>query len=579
MATPSSVRRIPQILASALALPLVAVSPTSAQHGPMEAEAPHREYSTQPITPSEVAGWRADLRALVEGLESIHPEPYARTPETAFDSVVARVHENIPRLPAHAIVVEFARILALVGDGHTSLALYFAPGVDFRVLPYRLGIYEDGIWVEAADRAYADLIEGRVVAIGGVSAQEALARVTPLISRDNDNWVAAVAPNLLNRVEVLHALGIADDLDGVEVVVDVGDARRRAHVAALPEPLRGGFGLPFLPRFTEDWVDARDRAPRPEPLHQRDFDQLYRWEYLAAQDLLYIKWDQVQNRPEGPTALEIFRDAMAFARERGPARTVIDIRNNTGGEGGLLPPVIREIVRTREIDEPGSLFLVIGRRTFSAGQMMTSWLQQFSSAILVGEPSSAFYNGYAGHEFVHLPYSGIGIAVSPDYYQMGHWPRDPRRQATPRLAATPTFEDYRLNRDPALGAILAYEHGRLEREVAAAIQVGDSAAALAFVRAHNDDPVNRYRDASVALNALGYRLRSEGRSAEALGVFEVNVRAHPRYANGWDSLGEAYVHADRRDEAIEAFRQAIEIQPGFPPSVEWLRRLGQDLRR
>ncbi|MGH7608145.1 MAG: hypothetical protein ACREME_12490, partial [Gemmatimonadales bacterium] len=71
------------------------------------------------------------------------------------------------------------------------------------MVPYRLGIYEDGMYVEAADRAYADLVGGQLVAIGGVSAPDALARVVPLISRDNDNWIAAVGPNLLNRIEVL----------------------------------------------------------------------------------------------------------------------------------------------------------------------------------------------------------------------------------------------------------------------------------------------------------------------------------------------------------------------------------------
>ncbi|MGH7606844.1 MAG: tetratricopeptide repeat protein, partial [Gemmatimonadales bacterium] len=215
-----------------------------------------------------------------------------------------------------------------------------------------------------------------------------------------------------------------------------------------------------------------------------------------------------------------------------------------------------------------------GRRTFSAGQMMTAWMETFSSAILVGEPSSAFYNGYAGHEFVRLPGSGIGVMVSPDYYQMGRFPRDARRQATPRLAAVPTFADYRTNRDPALEVILAYEPGRLEREVLATLDRGDSAAAAALVRAYDADPVNRYRDAAPELNAVAYRLLRAHREREAVAVFELNVRVHPRYTNGWDSLGEAYVRSGRRDDAIAAFRRAVAIQPDFAPSLAWLRRLG-----
>ena len=547
----------------------------TAQHGP-PATGPLPEYSLEPVGEAGAAAWREDLRALVHGLERIHPEPYGKTPEPVFDSAVAALEARIPDLAAHEIVVEFSRLLALVGDGHTTLPLYAASGVAFHVLPYRLGVYDDGLWVEAADRAYAGIVGGRVVAIDGVPAEEALHRVAPLISRDNDNWIAAVAPHLLNRMEVLHAVGLAPDLSGTTLTVRTDSGERVERVRPLQDRQPQPFGLPFYPVLSDDWVDARDAAAAPVPLYQRDFDELYGWEYLPEHDLVYIKWDQVQNRDHGPSALAVFQEALAFARENEPARTVIDIRNNTGGEGGLLPPIVREIVRSREVDQPGRLFVVIGRRTFSAGQMLTGQLQLYSRATFVGEPSSAFYNGYAGHEMVPLPRSGLTVMVSPDYYQMGAYPRDARQQATPHLAAVPTFDDYRSNSDPALEVILEYEPDRLDREVIAALEAGDSARVVAIARAHDARPVNRYRSSRSALNALGYRLLQEDRTELATAVFEANVEVHPRYANGWDSLGEAYVRADRREDAIRAFRRALEINPDLAPSREWLHRLGAE---
>jgi hypothetical protein len=431
----------------------IVIAPASAQHDIGGSPPPARTYSTSAIPLTEAGAWRDDLHAMVSGLERIHPDPYHDTSREDFARAVSALADSIPDLPAHRIIVGFSRLAAMVGDGHTSLALYFAPGVDFHVLPYRLGIFEDGVYVEAADRSLGDLVGSRVVAIGGVPVGEVLTRATPLVSRDNDNWIPAVLPNLLNRIEVLNALGLAPDLRGAELTVRAGGRLIRRIVRPLDEPQPTHFGLPFLARLTPDWVDVRDTARAPVPLYQQRFGDLYWWTYLADRDLLYIKWDQVQNRAEGPSALATFREAMQFARERRPARTVVDIRNNTGGEGGLLPPVVREIVRTREVDEPGHLFLVIGRRTFSAGQMMTAMMQRFPSAVIVGEPSAAYYNGYAGHELLRLPYSGIAVMVSPDYYQMGDYPRDPRQQATPQLAAVPLFADYAANRDPALEAM------------------------------------------------------------------------------------------------------------------------------
>lgn len=537
---------------------------------------PSRVYGAQPIPQTEIEPWREDLSVMVGELERIHPNPYWKTSETRFDGAVADLRDAIPSLSAHEIIVEFALILALVGDGHTSLPLFSAAGVDFHVLPYRLGIYDDGIYVEAADHQYEEVIGGRVISIGGIPAGEALERVASAISRDNENWIRAVAPHLLNRIEVLHALGLAKDLDGAELSVVREGRTITTSVESLPNPQRAIHGLPFLPRYTENWIDARDESNAPVPGYQRRFHDTYWWEYDATKDLLYVKWDQVQNRQSGPSALSTFREAMTFAREQRPAKTVIDIRNNTGGEGGLLPPIIREIVRTREIDEPGKLFLVIGRRTFSAGQMMTAMLEQFSTAILVGEPSSAFYNGYAGHDFATLPNSGISFMVSNNYYQMGAYPRDPRQQATPRLAAVPAFNDYVSNRDPALEAIQHYDSGAGERLVSAVIAArtaGDYVLAETLIRQYDARPVNRFVDSSSVLNAQGYRYLRNERTEEAIALFELNVRVHPRYANGWDSLGEGYARADRREDAIAAFQRALELAPDLASARQWLEKL------
>ncbi len=107
-----------------------------------------------------------------------------------------------------------------------------------------------------------------------------------------------------------------------------------------------------------------------------------------------------------------------------------------------------------------------------------------------------------------------------------------------------------------------------------ALAAGDTARAAEVARTFDARPVNRFVPSTVPLNALGYRLLREGRSDEAIAVFELNVRVHPDYANGWDSLGEAYVQAHRREDAIAAFRRALSIDPELVASREWLRRLG-----
>lgn len=61
------------------------------------------------------------------------------------------------------------------------------------------------------------------------------------------------------------------------------------------------------------------------------------------------------------------------------------------------------------------------------------------------------------------------------------------------------------------------------------------------------------------LNALGYRLLNEGRTEEAIDVFEMNVETYPEAPNPYDSLGDAYRAAGRLEVARRSYARAVEL--------------------
>ena len=97
------------------------VTPLAAQHG--APARPARIYTTSPVTTADAASWRSDLQQLVAELETHHPNPYHKAGRDRFKAAVAQLDERIPRLAAHEIIVEFERLFALVGDGHTNINL------------------------------------------------------------------------------------------------------------------------------------------------------------------------------------------------------------------------------------------------------------------------------------------------------------------------------------------------------------------------------------------------------------------------------------------------------------------------
>ena len=62
------------------------------------------------------------------------------------------------------------------------------------------------------------------------------------------------------------------------------------------------------------------------------------------------------------------------------------------------------------------------------------------------------------------------------------------------------------------------------------------------------------------LNRLGYsRLKKEDKPDWALELFKLNVKLFPEDGNLWDSLGEAYLKYDKKEEAIKSYTKAVEL--------------------
>lgn len=76
------------------------------------------------------------------------------------------------------------------------------------------------------------------------------------------------------------------------------------------------------------------------------------------------------------------------------------------------------------------------------------------------------------------------------------------------------------------------------------------------------------------LNAAGYALLGEGRKADAIEVFKLNMRAYPESANVYDSLAEAYLENGDEASAAHWYREALRRSPADQRVRSVLQKLG-----
>src|SRR5690349_15412091 len=97
------------------------------------------------VDKTEAESWREDLRYMAEEMPKVHHNLFHTMTREQFDASVQRLYDRIPQLARHQIIIEMARIVAMVGDGHTNIAPTRDPKIGFHALPIKLYLFKDGL--------------------------------------------------------------------------------------------------------------------------------------------------------------------------------------------------------------------------------------------------------------------------------------------------------------------------------------------------------------------------------------------------------------------------------------------------
>jgi hypothetical protein len=394
-------------------------------------------------------GWRADLAFLAREIKRRAYAPFREISEPEFDAAVARLAEDVPGLSDFQILAGMMRLLRPLGDGH-AFVLPAQDGKDAQLaLPVKFYRFTEGLFVTAASEACRQLVGAQVLSVDGHPVDEVLAAVEPLISRDNDQQVTWIGPEMLRWTPLIHALGLISDAGQATLSVRFGDKTTGTvavesvadHYASLTAPRPAG------------WISLPDTAGAPVPLYLRNSDAPYWFEYLADGDVVYFQFNGVGDQPL--EAIAAFCERLfTFIDNHQVSKLVIDLRWNGGGNTYLVQPLLHRLIGCTKINQRGCLYVIIGRGTFSAAQNTATAIERETNAIFVGEPTGSRPNFIGETIPFTLPYSKA-LANVADLYWQTSWPMDYRPWIAPELYAPPSFEAYSQNRDPAMEAILS----------------------------------------------------------------------------------------------------------------------------
>ncbi|QDE81592.1 serine hydrolase domain-containing protein [Myxococcus xanthus] len=115
----------------------------------------------------------------------------------------------------------------------------------------------------------------------------------------------------------------------------------------------------------------------------------------------------------------------------------------------------------------------------------------------------------------------------------------------------------------------------ISEAVMTALAKGPITEAIATYRTLKAQKPDEYKFNPGELNRLGYQLMKEGRLADAVEIFKLNVEMYPTDGNVHDSLGEAYLARGDKALAAESYRRSLEFDPKNADAVRILKEIEQ----
>jgi hypothetical protein len=390
----------------------------------------------------QIRNWQEDLLFLAKELRQHHANLYHTISQKRFDEVVTSLLERIPSLSRNTIIVEMSRIVAMIGDGHTSFRFDSNSSLHFRRYPLRFFQFSDGIVVIEADVAHRAYLGAHLKEIGRYSIDEVMSIIRDVVSGDNDFMRQQQSVTALNIPEVLDALTIIPEMNKEALALELVSGE---NVTVSPPPLE--------PEAIS-WINLGDNET-PLALWRKYPDRFYWFEYVEAQELVYVNHRVVRDA-DNETIAAFCERLFDFIDGHPVERLVIDLRSNSGGNNQLNQPLVHGLICCKKVNQTGKLFTIVGRHTFSAAMNLAVDLERNTKTLFVGEPTGASPNHYGETFHITLPHSAISLSIAILYWQSST-PDDKRKWIEPQIPVQMSSKDYLNNLDPLIDAVLSYK--------------------------------------------------------------------------------------------------------------------------
>ena len=327
-----------------------------------------------------------DLEFLKTELPKRHKNLFGKISERKFNQKILEIEKKRQSLNNETFEIELYKLIKKIGDEHTRIEPKYR-----NIFPIYFDFFKEGIFVVKTDSIHSKLMYKKLNGIETHTIKSVINDYKRIIKDDNKSYFEIYFLNFINNPSVLKGLNITKSNSEVKFILDNQE-------------------FPILATNKENSALTKNTQ-----LLRFKHKANYWYELIENNKTMYFNYQDCAEQ-DGKT-FEIFNNELFNAIEiQKPEKLIIDLRNNSGGNSAILKPFL-ENLKTNYLNKKGSLYILIGKKTFSSALMNAIDLKRDYNSILIGEPTSGNVNHYGETRGFYLPNSKIIIGYSTKYWE------------------------------------------------------------------------------------------------------------------------------------------------------------------
>ena len=327
-----------------------------------------------------------DLDFLQTELPKRHTNLFAKLPEEKFKQKISEIKQKAANLSLENFEIELYKLTKEIGDEHTRIEPPYKT-----IYPIGFDFFKEGLYVTKTDSAHAHLLYNEFKGIENYPIKTVLEQFRTTIQTENDSYFRIYFLRFVNNPDFLKGLNITSSLTNANFTIGSKSENLPATALKSYKPI-------------SDHTLLRTKK-----------QDKYWYELIDNGQTLYFNYQDCAEQKDYPFE-QFDGELFNIIAAQKPKKIIVDLRNNSGGNSGILQPFLDKL-KDSYLNKKGSLFVLIGKETFSSALMNAVNLKRNFNSILVGESTSGNVNHYGETRGFYLPNTRIVIGYSTRYWE------------------------------------------------------------------------------------------------------------------------------------------------------------------